>query len=637
MIEKFREYDKIYNSNLFSPPPFEKWGEYSSKTEEVIKILYGKPGYYEYDFKAMPADVLGTVYENYLGYKLQKSKKGLSISKDSKKRKEHGIYYTPDFIVDYIVKNTLKPVLDKCNSIEDIKKIKVLDPACGSGSFLLKALDVFHYKYLEFNISGGFFTKLDILLNNIYGVDLDQQAVEIARLNLLISALDQKMKLPGLDKNIKKGNSLISDKKFSPDAFNWEEQFPEVFKHGGFDVVIGNPPWVFTREGDCSLLDKHYFGEFLKQLGLIQTEKGRNIQSGKINLYSLFILIATTLLNDRGVLGFIITNNILRATNFDLFRKYILDRTRILEIVDLGENVFRQVTAASIIMFLQKENIEINRMNNKIKIISEVIDLMSKKFVVSKILQKQFVNNVKFTFNILSTSNIDSLSKKIEKDTVFLGDICKYISPGIDADKSKYVSEVKINGFYKPLLFGKNFGRYSIDYKNKWIFYDKKILNRARKPEIFLSKKIILQRISGGNRPLTATLDTKKYFTFNSVNNIILKNNSEYNICYILGIINSQLMSWYYSLNFSNRSKLTVNISKTFLEKLPIKKNTKQEEINLLVNNALLLNEEIKSCEKNSEKWNSIKEEIEKTDRKIDEDVYKLYGLTPEEIKIVEG
>ncbi|MCX6705437.1 MAG: hypothetical protein NT162_03850, partial [Candidatus Woesebacteria bacterium] len=106
MIKKFRELDEIYNSNLFSEHPFEKWEEYGDATEKVIKILYGKPGYYEYDFKAMPADVLGGVYENYLGYRLQKSRKGLSVSKDANKRKESGIYYTPDFVVDYIVKNT---------------------------------------------------------------------------------------------------------------------------------------------------------------------------------------------------------------------------------------------------------------------------------------------------------------------------------------------------------------------------------------------------------------------------------------------------------------------------------------------------------------------------------------------------
>ena len=122
MTEKFREFDSFYNSNLFSEHPFEQWEEYSGATEKVIHIFYGKEGYYEYDFKAMPADVLGTVYENYLSHRLSKSRKGTTVSKDAGKRKEQGIYYTPSYIVDYIVKNALGPVLDKCKTIEDIKK-----------------------------------------------------------------------------------------------------------------------------------------------------------------------------------------------------------------------------------------------------------------------------------------------------------------------------------------------------------------------------------------------------------------------------------------------------------------------------------------------------------------------------------
>ena len=133
--------DKIYDSNLFSQHPFEEWEEFSGATEAVIDILYGDKDYFEYDFSAIPADVLGAVYENYLGYKLKQSKKDLDLSKDKRKRKEQGIYYTPRFIVDYIVQNALGPVLDKCKSINDLQKIKVLDPACGSGSFLVAAMN----------------------------------------------------------------------------------------------------------------------------------------------------------------------------------------------------------------------------------------------------------------------------------------------------------------------------------------------------------------------------------------------------------------------------------------------------------------------------------------------------------------
>src|SRR3989338_4141319 len=209
MIKKFRELDNFYNSNLFSKHYFENWDEYG-KTADVISILYGKEGYYDYDFKVMPSDVLGAVYENYLSHRLSKSKKGTTVSKDAGKRKEQGIYYTPSYIVDYIVKNALGPVLDKCHNIRDIKKIKVLDPACGSGSFLIKALETIYKKYREFGAVGNEeFIKIQILEQNIYGVDLDLQAVEITRLNLLINSLtEERMLLPNLN-NIKNGNSLI--------------------------------------------------------------------------------------------------------------------------------------------------------------------------------------------------------------------------------------------------------------------------------------------------------------------------------------------------------------------------------------------------------------------------------------------
>src|SRR3989338_5400120 len=233
MIKKFRELDDFYNSNLFSKHYFENWEEFG-KTADVISILYGKEGYYDYDFKVMPSDVLGAVYENYLSHRLSKSKKGTTVSKDAGKRKEQGIYYTPSYIVDYIVKNALAPVLDKCKSIEDIKKVKVLDPACGSGSFLIMAVEVIAEKNREFGAKNEKLIKLQILEENIYGVDLDSQAVEITRLNLLINVLAERTKFSPL-KNIKNGNSL---------TFDWRGEFPEVFKQGGFDVIIGNPPYI---------------------------------------------------------------------------------------------------------------------------------------------------------------------------------------------------------------------------------------------------------------------------------------------------------------------------------------------------------------------------------------------------------
>jgi adenine-specific DNA-methyltransferase len=647
MTKKFRELDDIYNSNIFKKHPFEEWEESGDALEEVLKILNGKKGYYEYDFSIMPADILGSVYENYLGYKLSQSQKGLTLHKDAGKRKEQGIYYTPTYIVDYIVRNALKPVLDKCKSVNDLKKIKVLDPACGSGSFLIKALEVILEKYKEFNYEDTENLRIQIILGNIYGVDLDEQAVEIARLNLLINALEQRSKLPSLENNIKNGNSLISgtdealEKYFGKSyrdkkPFNWKEEFPEVFKLGGFDVVIGNPPWVFTRGENFTDNEKEYFDGFLVKLGLLQNNKGRNIQSGKLNLYSLFILKGIELLKTNGELSFIVPNNILRTTTFDIIRKFILDSTEISEIDDLGSDIFHGVTASSVILFLIK-NLKKDRKNN-IKVISSVVSLADGNYKEHLMQQENFYDNPSFTFNILSNDISSNLSHKLIENTDSLGSISKYIIEGIVGSIDKDVFDKKEGEMYKPFLVGKDIGKYETKFKNKWIVYDRNRLHRARPEEVFLSEKILVQRISGGLNPLTATLDREKYYTFASINNILLKEDVKYKIEYVLGVLNSKLMNWFYSTNFSNRSELTVNISKTFLSKIPVKKlsiNDQKILVNL-VNKILILNKDLVKIPENSNKWNSVKLEIEKTDKKINEEIYKLYGLTMEEIKIVE-
>lgn len=349
MVKKFRELNEVYNSNLFSPHPFEEWEEHSGATEEIIDILYGKRGYYEYDFKAMPADILGSVYENYLGYRLAQSKKGVTVAKDAKKRKEQGIYYTPNFIVEYIVKNALGPVLDKCRSVADLKKIKVLDPACGSGSFLVKAMNLINDKYKDFGDTGNARTKIQILIENIYGVDLDEQAVEIARLNLLINALNKRIKLPLLTENIKNGNSLISGseeelKKYfgknwrDKKPFNWKEEFPEVFKQDGFDVIIGNPPWGANIDEDSDYLSHKY----------------PNSTKEKKDTYKTFIDLSISLLNSNGKLGFIVPNSFLYQPSYEDV-KDILSKYNYL-VLNLGESIFNNVTVPCCILVLDKKS-----------------------------------------------------------------------------------------------------------------------------------------------------------------------------------------------------------------------------------------------------------------------------------------
>jgi len=401
MSDIFRKLDIIYDSNLFSPHPFENWEIVDNKGfENTINRLYGKKGQYEYNFKEMPADVLGTVYENYLNYKLTQSKKGVNVEKDVKKRKEQGIFYTPTFVVDYIVKNALKPALDNCKSIADIKKIKVLDPACGSGSFLIRALETIAEKYKEFGIDGS--VKRQIILENLFGVDLDMQAVEIARLNLLINSLDSKEILPKLDNNIKNGNSL---------KFNWKEEFSGVFKQGGFDVIIGNPPYIkefVNREAFNGLHDNPYY-------------------QGKMDLWTMFACISINLLKENGVMGFIAPNNWVTNAGASIMRNKILTNGELKTFIDFGDyKVFQAAGIQTMIYIFEKQKpskkyeIDYWRVNDKN--ISEeklILDIFGEKQKIEIEPEKLIDKNITFSnqesgliFDIIESKKNFELTEK---------------------------------------------------------------------------------------------------------------------------------------------------------------------------------------------------------------------------------
>jgi adenine-specific DNA-methyltransferase len=620
MVKKFRELDEIYNSNLFSEHPFEKWEEYGDATEKVIKILYGKPGYYEYDFKAMPADVLGGVYENYLGYRLEKSRKGLSVSKDAKKRKESGIYYTPDFIVDYIVKNTLKPVLDKCTSIEQLKKIKVLDPACGSGSFLIKALEVIHAKYIEFGNRGDIWTKIDILLNNIYGVDLDSQAVEIARLNLLINALDTKMKLPGLENNIKQGNSLVSDRKINPDAFDWKEEFPKIFDQGGFDVVIGNPPYG----ADINPIEKEYYKENFVY------------KNGKPETYLYFIEKSIELLKKNGLSGFIVPNAWLTNYYGIQIRKFILENYSFRQIVDLEPaKVFRAVVD-TIVYAIQKQKID----DNKVQIYRA-----NKNYNIELLFtanQNDWLADDELIINLNSNNDAQDILKKIESSAKNLGSLAEY-SQGIipyktkeDGVKNLYISDKKVGEEWKPLLeSASQVKRFFIDKTTRYIKYGP-WLWCSREQKYFVNPKLLFHRLRK-KLPvqLVGAIDDTGLINRHSLSNLILKSQVPKEDLYaILGLFNSKLANWW----FVNRYGKLMEIGGFKVAKIPLFQNWELQKHNLigLVKLSISLNKQVRKYIENSEKWKSIKSEIEKTDQKINDEVYKLYDLSDSEIKTIE-
>jgi len=295
----YKYYDEKYNSKLFEHDKCDDLYIDNEALQEAIEGLnHSKDNSYRYDFSVIESDVLGNIYEQYLGNILKSTPKRAKLEESKTHRKEQGIYYTPSYIVDYIVKNTVGEFI-KTHTPEEIKKVRILDPACGSGSFLIRA-----YKELEnywkqnsdfaqttLDSEEFYSKKVEILKNNIFGVDLDPKAVEIAQLNLLLQISEKGEKLPLLQNNIKVGNSLIDDPSVSDKAFKWEEEFPEIMKEGGFDIIIGNPPWVQSK----FLNNKSYYKK-----NYITTKK-------QYDLFTLFIEKGLKLLKDKDLLSFIVT------------------------------------------------------------------------------------------------------------------------------------------------------------------------------------------------------------------------------------------------------------------------------------------------------------------------------------------
>ena len=651
LIDKFRELDDIYNSNLFTEHPCEEWEEYDDSLKKVILMLYGN-NVYEYDFKEIPADILGGVYENYLSYVQTRSD---AKGKARAKRKEHGIYYTPRYIVEYIVNNTLGKKLEDINSVHQLKQLKVLDPACGSGSFLTKSLVTINNKYKDFGNKGDQFTKSEILLSNIYGVDLDTQAVELARLNLLIDALDKKAKLPNLTGNIRQGNSLISgeakelEKYFGKNyrelhPFNWQEQFKEVFDKGGFDVIIGNPPYV--RQEAFKELKPYFENAF------------PDVYSGMSDLYIYFFERSMQLLKNGGLFGFIVSNKFIRSGYGENLRKYIRNNFKILSLVDKFENkVFADAAVDPCIIILQKEKPEKSH---------KVIYNYTTKVLQSSLSEKGWTFADSSVLNL--KKKIESAGKKIkdwEGVKIYFG-----IKSGLN---EAFIINEKIKNelvkkdkealeIIKPILRGRDIERYKILFANLYLIVSKIGLDIKKYKSVFeyleKFKSQLLKRtdFTSGvmewfnlrpcdyyekfDEPKIIYPDISEKGGFYWDNECYFFNNTIYMIAgkvkkSWVAVLNSKLMSWYYPQIASGLGEKGVRYFTQFVKELPLPENT--QSLEKYAQEMFDLNKKLQAVPENSEKWLDSKREIEKLDRKIDEEVYKLYGLSEEEIKIIKG
>jgi len=656
--EVFEYFDKDYNSKIFAKHLCDQIEVSSDVLHEIIEgMYYTKDRSVSYDFSLIEADVLGNIYEQYLGHILKKGEKRAKLTESHAHRKEQGIYYTPTYIVNYIVKNTVGELLK--DKKVDVSKIRILDPACGSGSFLIKAFDTmldYHVKkdkgtsQVKIDTTGQgatFSKKAEILKNDIFGVDLDKQAVEIAQLNLLLKIAEKGHRLPLLQQNIQNGNSLIDDPAIAGDkAFKWEERFKDIMQEGGFDVIIGNPPYVRQEE--------------IKEMKLFFKNKFPEVFSGTADLYVYFFARGLSVLKEGGYFAFIVSNKFIKSGYGKNLREYISKNFEIVKYFDnFKDKVFKDANVDPCIIILKKEKPTVKHKilyNDEEEILQSTLSLEGWSFGTKKLLKLK--------------DKIESIGTKIKylKSVKILRGVVTGLTEAfiIDNKTKSYLvaNEPKSKNLIKPFIRGRDIKRYNIKNPNLYLLLVengikleddsplvyKHLLNFKNKlekrwdkgsrwynlrPCIYYNEfdkpKIVYPDISenGG-----FSYDTENYF-FNNTVYMITGSIKKYWV----SLLNSKLLSWYYKQIASNLGKKGVRYFTQFVENIPLVEIDKKNEIIIdgLLNKMLSLNNRLNEIgDKKTDERARIEEEIKKTEAEIDELVYKLYSITEEEKKIIE-
>lgn len=755
-----------FNGSLFAADPvLDSLTIADEMFEELAKIT-------DYDFESdLNVNILGHILEQSISdlEELRAEIKGEENDRKKGKRKKEGIYYTPEFITKYIVENAVggwledrkkdlgvdelpllteedyQSVISSKNGLkfnkniekhigfweaykEKLMSIKVLDPACGSGAFLNQAFDFLYKEGQRVNkvlakLRGGQKDIFDldkyILQSNLYGVDLNREAVEITKLSLWLKTADKYSQLTTLDDNIRCGNSLIDDPGIvGPKAFKWEKEFPGIMRSCGFDVVISNPPYGASLTFEEKELFKKIYS---------------NVHSRMPDTFNYFISKSLSLLKKDGYISFIVPNNLLYQNEYEKARGLFLKNHKIISVVNLGDNIFEGVNVPTCVFSVKKKtesdysfNYEDLRNDDRVKIQFVTKDSM-KTFFKSDMLKIP-----SFVFGV----NQEKLGilQKIKKMSCEIAAINREVANGIQPTGDRifridYDFAHKNNfetGILKRVIVGGDFNRYELVDPKKYVIYTNKAVNFSDFPNIMaylekfkeeLSKKretkkgilpwwclhwprykklfeepkIVIRQTSD---KIIATFDEEGFYAMNNVIILKLEPESGFYYRFVLACLNSKLVNFIYK-NITQEDRRAFaevkpkNVKKLFIPNIPgslqtpfIKKvdimlelkkqfhekvnkfvrfiettcGLKKASIKLKGFYALSfkeLVEELKNqkialskkdefelmslFEEQKSQTQALKDRIDKTDSEIDKMVYDIYGLSAEEIQIVEN
>ena len=659
----------------------------------VIKRLYFPIS--PFDFSDIPSDTLGQVYEQFLGKTVRLlADRSIAVEQKPEVRKAGGVFYTPTYIVEYMVRATLGKLLEG-KSPDEVATIKLVDPACGAGSFLIGAYDYLLSWHLDWyttndphNLNNALYKsegewrlkvteRKRILLNNIYGVDLDKQAIEVTGLSLLLKVLEgetretlaqqftltQELPLPDLASNIRCGNALIgpdfngthqltifdqqepqgsqgSQQYIDVNAFDWKAQFPQVFQEdgGGFNLVIGNPPYIRVRA-----LRELYPADVIDYY-MSHYECATHVW----DLYLLFFERALDLLHEGGLLGFIVPVQTLHQPNCESLRKLLVSKTAIRTVADLsGIRVFQDALVKNCILICEKGHNENHRL--------EAVQPKSAQQLFTEPThswpQRAIKSNPHYSFKYTLLSPHRYLSEKLREQSWELDELC-YVTFGLrscgkskgSGGKDRLITTDQNAPQAKPYMEGRDIGRYRTPPPNRYIQYLPHEMYSPRSPGLFEKRKIVSQSMLSRMR-LIATLDTGGTYVEQSLLCIVPHDEltgktpaANIPLEFILGVLNSRVQSFYFSSSIADYSLGggMVHATPGAQSKLIVPRvdDHQSQELGSMVEHLLYLHTHLSAVASEADK-RLVRETIEYEDAQIDRLVCEIYGLTDTEVDTV--
>ena len=643
-----------------------------------------------YNFDAIPIHILGSIYERFLGSVIRATAQRVFVEEKPEVRKAGGVYYTPEYIVRYIVAQTVGKLIAGKKPAE-VAKLCFADIACGSGSFLLGVFDEVLRHHAEYYNQHGnekqakkdgcvqtedglwrlsLAQRRSILQNNIYGVDIDRQAVEVAQLSLFLKLLEDeratsarqyqldyardanlKKLLPDLSSNIVCGNSLVGWNIATAMALSAEDErllnpldfevaFPAVMRAGGFDAIVGNPPYeVVEKERTKASWPHQLFVEAIKS-----TKRFDPALGGKLNMFRFFIVRAAGLLNDTGGFGMIVPLSLLADISCSRTREFLIEQFQPIEFDcfpqkdNAKRRVFRDAKLSTVIFCGRRRYPSAEQLVMKLRVYPWNVFEDAPRSATLGLSEIALLDPVNVPIPLVSEEQW-CLCKKLHsaRGSARFSDVAGISVTRGEINQTVYREFITGNKAHQRMLKGVEIGRYCLRTKlsqgeREW-FDERSYMRAHSRKKVVTRRRIATQRITGVDekrRVVAAIIEPPAYFA-DSTNSVVVDDQASFCLEYVLGILNSRLIQWRFKITSTNN-----NVGTNELESLPFvigDRAQHDEMVKLVVQMSNARHQEQVATGHDVE---LAARKCAALDRQIDALVYELYGLTPEEIALVE-